>query len=135
MKKYRIWIGLAILGLFLAYIARRKKDKANFSAMSVAVNKAFGLRTVPVGGDTLTQDVKVLKILFDNFGRLGDGDMAKFSYIVATAYHESRFGEYMREIGSDSYLKQYDYTTEKGRGLGNTQPMIIKTSKVGDSYR
>lgn len=102
--------------IILAIILKRKKRGVQLELLYNAVNKSFN--SVLVSNE---RDVEVIRAIYNNFQQLGDGDEAKMSYIIATAFHESRFGEYMTEIGSNSYFDKYKAGTTLGNQLGNTE--------------
>lgn len=74
---------------------------------------------VALMGATAQTHQEGVRALWDSWQYYGDGDDRKFAYILATAWHESRLGVFMRELGDTSkYEGRLDLgNTEDGDGV------------------
>lgn len=78
------------------------------------------VRLAPFGGHLVQSQVDGINYLLSAWVHQGDGDDAKFAYVLATVYHETnRTMQPIREKGSKAYLSKYD-TGKLAKALGNT---------------
>lgn len=112
MNKKTITISALTLGaLFFSF--RKKSEDLNSLAINASLN-AFG--------DLDNEQIDSIQEIVKAFNTYGDGDGSKLAYILATAWHESRFRpikEYRGAEGSAHYYQQntYWYTGYYGRGF------------------
>lgn len=82
------------------------------------------IRASLFGGKISQKQVDGLHALDFMWGAYGDEDIAKFAYVLATAFHETaQTMQPITEFGPKTYFKKYDGRKD----LGNTEP--------GDGYR
>lgn len=80
------------------------------------------------GGKLTQQQVDGINHLVSMWGRYGDGDRYKFSYLLATTAWETDYTmQPIHERGPKSYFSKYEPGTSIGKDLGNTV--------AGDGYK
>jgi hypothetical protein len=90
------------------------------SAPALSAGFFNAIRSAPFGGRLTQRQVDGVNHLAAAWERNGDGDAAKFAYVLATAFHETAATmQPVRERGSKAYLAKYD-TGKLAHELGNT---------------
>jgi hypothetical protein len=80
------------------------------------------------GGKLTQQQVDGINHLVSMWGRYGDGDRYKLSYLLATTAWETAYTmQPIHERGPKSYFSKYEPGTSIGKALGNTT--------AGDGYK
>lgn len=122
--KNKEFIFIALVVIFI-YLFRRNKDNNILSydneELSSIVKNLVGSNQQLVSNASNTSDVRdSVNIIIDEYYGQGYSIVFQLAYILATAKHESKLGEWMEEKGGEAYLKsKYHYTTAKGKELGN----------------